>query len=249
MQTSISLIEGWPEGVQAAWTSRGPGPHTDSYHGFNLGLHVGDDPVRVLANRRVLGETLGAQPVWLDQVHGTDVHHITEPPHASPPKADAAMTQLIGQAACVMAADCLPVLVSSLDGRWVGAAHAGWRGLAAGVLERLLQSMLLAQEDPRRGFRVWLGPCIGPEAFEVGPEVVAAFGLTTAKPSHRAGHFMLDLSGLAEARLQAWAQAQAIPLQIAGLPTDCTFTRADQFYSHRRQAPSGRMAFLIWRKA
>jgi YfiH family protein len=290
MPKSITPIKGWPTGVRAAFTTRGlgcelvqpvvtdaAGMRTD-FDGLNLGAHVGDEPSRVLFHRQAVEQFIGAKPIWLNQVHGAEVLRVDghQPPNAQAPltslstslsshlpEVDALITNQAGQAACIMAADCLPVLAATTDGQWVGAAHAGWRGLAAGVLENLLKSMTEAQnqaqdQDQQRtaaqdqSVMVWLGPCIGPQAFEVGPEVLQAFDLQATdplvQPSQRPQHFYLDLAGLAARRLQRWALDHRVTLDLRHQDQACTWSDPERYYSHRRSAPCGRMAFLIWRE-
>jgi len=241
-----------------------PNPRRTDFDGFNLGSHVGDDPARVLAHRQALEQAIGAKPIWLNQIHGAEVLRldgsdasITRDGSAAfasnLPSVDALITNQPKTAACIMAADCLPVLAATADGQWVGAAHAGWRGLAAGVLENLLREMTEAQVGAQdSSLMVWLGPCIGPKAFEVGPEVLQAFDLQPrdplVKPSPRPQHFYLDLGGLAARRLQQWAEQRRVILNLRTQDLACTWSDADRYYSHRRAAPCGRMAFLIWRE-
>ena len=281
MPKSITPIEGWPTGVRAALTTRGldcelvqpvvaggaglmQGPDATGavrtptdFDGLNLGAHVGDEPTRVLAHRQALEEAIGAKPIWLNQVHGAEVLRLdgsTALPSGLP-AVDALITNQPNTAACIMAADCLPVLAATADGQWVGAAHAGWRGLAAGVLENLLGSMMEAQTHAQaedRSLMVWLGPCIGPKAFEVGAEVLQAFELQPSDalvlPSHRPQHFYLDLAGLAARRLGHWAQQYRVNLDLRTEDKACTWSEPHRYFSHRRAAPCGRMAFLIWRE-
>lgn len=280
MPKSITPIEGWPTGVRAAFTTRGLGcelvqpvvavGQTD-FDGLNLGAHVGDEPARVVFHRQALEQAIGARPIWLNQVHGVELlrvdgRHRSMSQDASAalssdlPAVDALITNQPGQAACIMAADCLPVLAATADGQWVGAAHAGWRGLAGGVLENLLSSLRVAMTETRaRGgaehpsVMVWLGPCIGPQAFEVGAEVLQAFALQPSdalvQPSNRPQHFYLDLAGLAARRLQQWARQHRVNLDLRTEDLACTWSDPRRYYSHRRAAPCGRMAFLIWREA
>ena len=275
MPKSITPIDCWPKGVRAVFTTRAPdcelvlptvvgtsaGGSAD-FKGFNLGAHVGDDPTRVLAHRQALARVIGAEPFWLDQVHGAEVLRLDTGHRAvsknqgmasghAPPSVDAVITDQQGLAACIMAADCLPVLAATADGGWVGAAHAGWRGLSLGVLENLLQSLIDAQPASQE-LAVWLGPCIGPQAFEVGQEVLQAFTLRADDKlvcaSARPGHFYLDLAGLAARRLKNWAQVNQVMLRLNGVEQACTWTESELFFSHRRSVPCGRMAFLIWRE-
>ncbi|MGA0014363.1 MAG: polyphenol oxidase family protein [Burkholderiaceae bacterium] len=254
------------------------GMRTD-FDGLNLGAHVGDEPSRVLFHRQAVEQFIGAKPIWLNQIHGAEVLRVDghqRPTAQAPltslstslssdlPAVDGLITNQAGQAACIMAADCLPVLAATTDGQWVGAAHAGWRGLAAGVLENLLKAMTEAQnqaqeQDQQRAaaqdpsVMVWLGPCIGPQAFEVGPEVLQAFELQATdplvQPSQRPQHFYLDLAGLAARRLQQWALDHRVTLDLRNQDQACTWSDPERYYSHRRSAPCGRMAFLIWREA
>ncbi len=241
-----------------------PNPRRTDFDGFNLGSHVGDDPARVWAHRQALEQAIGAKPMWLNQIHGAEVLRVdaSQQPTSQdapatlscdPPAVDALITNQPGQAACIMAADCLPVLAATADGQWVGAAHAGWRGLASGVLENLLREMTEAQARAQdSSLMVWLGPCIGPKAFEVGAEVLQAFDLQPedplVQPSPRPQHFYLDLAGLAARRLQQWAEQRRVILNLRTQDLACTWSDADRYYSHRRAAPCGRMAFLIWRE-
>lgn len=230
-----------PPGIRAASTLRGQGGSRDPYRGLNLGAHVGDDPRQVEANRDLLIRALELTkpPAWLDQVHGTTCVKADSGVMAT---ADASFTDQAGMACIVMTADCLPVLFTTRDGQRVAAAHAGWKGLAGGVLEATLDA--LGTED----VWVWLGPAIGPEAFEVGPEVRQAF-LDRHPNAHKSfsnphkDRYHADLYGLARGLLtQAGVSADAI---YGG--GRCTFSEADAFFSYRRDRTTGRMASLIWR--
>ena len=204
MTTRLLSLPGWPDGVLCGYTLR----RNEQGDDFNLAQHVGDDPARVEHNRRQLRSSLprGTRLAWLTQVHGIGV---VQADSAVTPEADALWTAEAGLACCVLTADCLPVLLCTDDGARVAAAHAGWRGLAAGVLEATVTAL-----DP--GDRLcfaWLGPAIGPTAFEVGAEVRGAFldgavpggrdGVAHCfAPSSRPGHYMADLHALARLRLQ-----------------------------------------------
>lgn len=239
---TIELIEpDWsaPPAVRAASTTRHGGVSTGSWSSLNVADHVGDDEQAVAENRRRLREVLDLpnEPAWLRQVHGID---ITSPcrQHAC---ADACVSGTIGQVCVVMTADCLPVLFCNRSGTRVAAAHAGWRGLKTGVLE----STLATFDEPRGDLMAWLGPAIGPEAFEVGDEVKAQF--ETAQPTAgsyfkrgRPGHWLADLYGLARERLAA-----AGVVDVSG-GHYCTVGDADRFFSYRRDGVTGRMATLIW---
>ncbi len=231
-----------PPRVRAASTLRIGGLSAAPYAGLNLAQHVGDDAVVVAANRALLRKTLNlpSEPAWLEQVHGTLALPAAE---ASPGcKADASWTDRAGSVCVVMTADCLPVLFCDDEGRCVAAAHAGWRGLADGVLQSTIAQLPAA---PHR-LMAWLGPAIGPKAFEVGPEVRARFleqdaALDTAfAPSVRAGHYLADLYALARAILR-----RAGIERVSG-GDRCTYSESSQFFSFRRDARCGRMASLIW---
>ena len=230
-----------PPQVKAYTTTRHGNYSQAPYNGFNLADHVGDNPQAVAANRAALIETikLPSEPLWLKQVHGIQV--VTANPDNANCTADAAFTTAPGQVCVVMTADCLPVLFCDRAVTCVAAAHAGWRGLADGILEATLQHLDL----PAQEILVWLGPAIGPEAFEVGEEVrdaCIAFLPQAAKafkPS-RDGHFKADLYLLARQRLAH----QGITAVYGG--SFCTYTEKERFYSYRRDNVTGRMASLIW---
>lgn len=222
---------------------------------MNLGEHVGDLPGHTQTNRARLQNALGTRPVFLQQVHGT-ASVVLDAASPSGEQADACIALAPGVACTIMVADCLPVLLCDRAGQWVAAAHAGWRGLAGhqgmGVLEALLGQAPL-KETPRQDILVWLGPCIGPQAFEVGPEVRAAF---CDHDPHAAVFFkplvgekyLADLAGLARWRLQ---RAGVHPIfGNNSQPEWCTYTQASSFFSHRRDSrllgQSGRMAACIW---
>ena len=246
-----------PAGVGAAMTTREGGCSSPPWDSLNLGDHVGDVPVHVLANRRQLADTLGVQPVFLRQVHGTGVLELgADTPDGA--EADACFTFVPGLACTIMVADCLPVLMWDAQGRWVAAAHAGWRGLAGeagvGVLESLWSALASRGACADRTC-VWLGPCIGPQAFEVGPPVLAAFGaaheVRVAFKPGRADRWLADLPRLARWRLQQLGVAQVSGND--GSSDWCTVSQPARFFSHRRDAvtlgSSGRMAACIWRDA
>jgi hypothetical protein len=220
---------------------------TANYRGLNLGDHVGDDLPAVQSNRQFLRDAIGVRPVFLQQVHGTRVVAL-DAASADGVAADACTTVEGGVACTIMVADCLPVLFTDETGHRVAAAHAGWRGLSAGVLERTLEAF--AADGGTRRVMAWLGPCIGPDAFEVGDEVRAAFeaGSPDArqcfKPSSTAGKCMADLAGLARQRLSA-----AGVTQLHGNDSSdawCTVHNPLRFFSHRRDRVSGRFAACIW---
>jgi hypothetical protein len=244
----MSLLEfDWrlPAGVHAAFTTRVGGVSSAPWDSFNLAIHVGDDPVRVAANRARLRELLAlpAEPAWLNQVHGVEVKNIDGAPFSPVPfAADAAVASRAGAACVVMVADCLPVLLCSRDGQRVGAAHAGWRGLVEGVLENTVAAMGVPGDE----LSAWLGPAISQDHFEVGDEVREAFVKSDRAAVSRfrmnaRGRWQADLVGLARLRL-----ASVGVTDVSG-GSWCTFADRERFYSHRRDKKGGRMAALIWR--
>lgn len=227
-----------PRRVRACVTTRNGGLSQAPFDGFNLGDHVGDAPDRVSANRKDLQRLLGCEPAWMSQVHSSSA---VEADPFGCPTADACWTGEVGIACAVLTADCLPVLFCDLDGTRVAAAHAGWRGLAAGVLEATVSAMAV----PGEHLIAWLGPAIGPAAFEVGSEVRDAFisrhptCSDAFAPSQNAGRFMADIYQLARIRL---AVCGVTAVFGGGF---CTVSDP-RFYSYRRAALTGRFASLIW---
>lgn len=212
-----------------------------NYAAFNLAAHVDDDPVAVATNRHALVVEAGlpAQPQWLDQVHGARALEL--PCAGSRPAADAAWTRRPATVCAVLTADCLPVLFCTEDGRWIAAAHAGWRGLAAGILEETVA----ASGASGQRLLAWLGAAIGPDAFEVGPEVRKLFVdadplATAAFREGRGDRWFADIYALARLRL---ARCGVTRVYGGGL---CTHSDAARFYSFRRDGRCGRMASLIW---
>ncbi|MDB5840949.1 MAG: Polyphenol oxidase [Herminiimonas sp.] len=210
--------------------------------GMNLGAHVGDRPEDVLQNRAMLEVLLPAHPAWLTQVHGARV--VDAATVSGAPEADASFTTQSGVVCAIQTADCLPVLFCDTAGRAVGAAHAGWRGLASGVLQNTVAAM---RDAGAAEIIAWLGPAIGPQQFEVGPDVVDAFdalGCTQAfKPiDGQPGKYLADIYALARAALQS------VGVQRIDGGGFCTVTEAQRFYSYRRDRVTGRMATLIWLK-
>lgn len=230
-----------PPGARVLTTTRDGGVSTGPYRSLNLGTHVADDPAAVAENRRRLAEALAlpAEPAWLEQVHGTRVLELNGQPPAEP--ADAAVTRTPGVVLTVMTADCLPLVLSEQSGAAVAVVHAGWRGMAAGIIEAAIEA--LAVEPPR--LQAWLGPAIGPAAFEVGAEVRAAFvdqdaGAAADFAPGRPGKWQCDLYALARRRLAA---AGVGAVTGGGF---CTHTEAERFFSYRRDGQCGRMATLAW---
>jgi len=239
------IVPDWPAPANvgaAVSTRQGPGVSAPPYDRLNLGLRSGDDLAAVVTNRAALAQALAlpAAPLWLRQVHGTAVAEHSAP-REDEPEADAAVARGPGKALAILTADCLPVLFTSADGGTIGAAHAGWRGLAAGVLENALARMAVPAAD----VMAWLGPAIGAPSYEVGDEVRAAFvatdpGAEAAFTPTRPGHALCDLYMLARRKLAA-----AGVTRVFGGGFD-TF-RDSRFYSYRRDgAASGRFATVIW---
>ncbi|TDK53087.1 peptidoglycan editing factor PgeF [Pseudomonas moraviensis] len=234
------LTPDWPApaSVRACVTTREGGVSEAPFDSLNLGDHVDDRPQAVAENRRRLTEHFSIQPAWLHQVHGITVAHADPGIVAT---ADASWTATPGIACAAMTADCLPALFCDRAGTRVAAAHAGWRGLAAGVLEATLDSLDVAPED----VLVWLGPAIGPQAFEVGAEVREVFvkqlpeAATAFAPSNNAGKFMADIYQLARLRL---AERGVTAVYGGGF---CTVTDP-RFFSYRRASRTGRFASLVW---
>ena len=229
--------------VGALSTTRAGGESQGDFAGLNLGDHVGDDADVVARNRLALETQLGlpASPLWLSQVHGADVIEASD--WQPGVEADAIVVREQGQCAAILTADCLPVLFAAEDGSVVAAAHAGWRGLAAGVLAHTVRAM----DVPPADILAWIGPAISQQHYEVGDEVRSAF----VDQDELCGHcFPANASGRWQADLK---QLAAITLRRAGVwrvadVERCTFGEPDVFYSHRRSAPTGRTATLIWRR-
>jgi YfiH family protein len=212
------------------------------YGGLNLATHVGDDPRSVAANRARLRARLSlpGEPVWLEQIHGSRVLDLDRETLAP---ADGSVTGRAGVVCAVLTADCLPVIFSARDGTRVGVAHAGWRGLAAGVVQAAVRALAVDAGE----IDAWLGPAIGPAAYEVGAEVRERFVAVDDAARRRftpnkRGRWQADLYGLAGDALRA---AGVTAVYGGGF---CTYTERDRFFSHRREAPCGRMATLIWRE-
>ncbi|HCA27367.1 MAG TPA: peptidoglycan editing factor PgeF [Betaproteobacteria bacterium] len=230
----------WPcsPRVRALATTRRGGGSAAPYGTLNLADHVGDDPARVRENRARLRRFLPAEPVWLRQVHQLTV--VDADYAVGAPEGDAAVARRAGTVCAVLTADCLPLLLCDQDGTVVAAAHAGWRGLAAGVIEQTLAAMNV----PSASVRAWLGPAIGPAAFVVGEDVRRQFiGQDSAAAQAFAPHdgkWLADLYALARLRLAR----QGVTAVFGG--GDCTFGNPERFYSYRRDGVTGRMASLIW---
>jgi polyphenol oxidase len=265
------LVPQWPAPphVKAIFTSRAGGVSLAPFDSFNLGNHVGDEASDVAANRQILHSNISAKPIYLKQVHGTDIVTLSTETLQNT-IADACITQQRNLACTIMVADCLPVFFTDVEGRFVAAVHAGWRGLANGVLNESMNSILeekisLADVLHRvlaTEIIAWLGPCIGQNAFEVGSEVKVEFAaklpnsasmfthVSKSASDEVSGQWMADLAGLARLNLQ---QLGVLPHHIFGNDGSaewCTLSNPLRYFSHRRDAVSlggsGRMAGCIW---
>lgn len=237
------ILPDWPApaNVRAAVTTRAGGASRTPYDSFNLAAHVGDDPQAVAANRARLRELLKlpAEPVWLKQVHGVKVVNVASAENE--PEADGGYTTKAGVVCAVLTADCLPVLLCDRAGTRVAALHAGWRGLAGGVIEAGVQALNV----PGSELLAWLGPAIGPEAFEVGEDVRTAFvqqdnAAQVAFRPQANGKYLANIYMLARQRLAALG---VTAVYGGGY---CTVRERERFYSYRRDGATGRMASLIW---
>lgn len=235
------IVPDWPAParVKSLMTTRAGGVSEASWASLNLGDHVGDAPARVAANRARLRQRLPAEPGWLKQVHSARALELGPEPN---PEADASFTREPGQVCAVLTADCLPVLFCDRAGSVVAAAHAGWRGLAGGVLEATVAAM----QAPPAEIIAWMGAAIGPQVFEVGDEVRQAFvnrhpeAGAAFVPQPAPGKWLADIYQLARIRLDR------VGVQAVYGGGRCTFSEADSFYSYRRDGVTGRMAALIW---
>lgn len=239
----LLIFPDWPAStrVRAVSTTRGGGVSPPPYDSFNLAAHVGDDPAHVARNRQRLARMVGyvTEPAWLKQVHGNRV--VSAESVLSPVGADAAWTREPGRPCAVMTADCLPVLLCDRAGTVVAAVHAGWRGLAGGVIAAAVARL----GAPPLELLAWLGPAIGPDAFEVGEEVRAAF---LALDQANADCFRPSPGGRWLADLHAMARLQLRRLNVTAIHGGdyCTFSEPERFFSYRREHRTGRMATLIW---
>ncbi|BAK76736.1 Cu-oxidase 4 family protein [Pseudogulbenkiania sp. NH8B] len=236
------LTADWPAPakVKTLVTTRKGGVSEAPYDSFNLGAHVGDLPEHVSLNRETLRRFVPEEPAWLNQVHGTRVVNAADVTE-TPPEADASVSRTPDAVCVIMTADCLPVLLTSRDGSVVGAAHAGWRGLCDGVIEATVSAM----NEPAANLMAWLGPAIGPDAFEVGAEVRAAFmahdpAAAQAFTDIGEGKFLADIYTLARQRLAALGISDVYGGDF------CTVIDRERFFSYRRDRTTGRMASLIW---
>ena len=251
VRADVLWPEHWPAGCGALMTTRAGGVSTAPYDTLNLRAQTDDaaDIIAVAENRRRFAATIGAMPVFLEQVHGTRVVRLTQEhvgSHRPPERADAAITTVPGIACTVLVADCLPVLFATRDGRAVGAAHAGWRGLANGVLEATVDAIRAAAQVPAAEIVAWLGASIGPAAFEVGVDVLEAFNdhearhFSAAPPQDGVAKWMADLPGLAAGRLRRLGLTDVTGCGL------CTVSDASRFFSYRRDGATGRLAAAAW---
>ncbi|HDG1686544.1 TPA: polyphenol oxidase [Kluyvera cryocrescens] len=237
------IVPEWPlpTGVAACSSTRIGGVSQGAWDSLNLGAHCGDNLEHVEENRKRMfaAGKLPSKPVWLEQVHGKDVLHLTGAPYASK-RADASYSNTLGTVCAVMTADCLPVLFCNRAGTEVAAAHAGWRGLCDGVLEETVACF----NDSAENILAWFGPAIGPQAFEVGPEVREAFMAKDAKAVDAfrpvGDKYFADIYLLARQRLAN----MGVTAVFGG--DRCTFSEKDDFFSYRRDRTTGRMASFIW---
>lgn len=247
------LTPDWPApaNVRAICSTRGGGLSGGPYQSLNLGDHVGDDPQAVAGNRAIFARAINARPVYMKQVHGTRVVALNGQSENGI-EADGCTTTTRGIACTIMVADCMPLLLTSEDGSRVGAAHAGWRGLAGGVIEATVRALLDGSPIRAASLIAWLGPCIGPQAFEVGAEVKAAFEAHDARASlcfepYREGKWLADLPALARMRLRALGITRIHGNDgNDGSREWCTVANPSVFFSHRRDRVSGRFAAAVW---
>lgn len=251
MTSSVELLD-WntPLKVKAMITNRHGGFSQPPFDSLNLGLHVGDDSSIVQKNREALKAVLPSEPIWLNQVHGTQVIDADDA-RSVIPNADASVTTTPGRVLAIMTADCLPLLLSSSDGTVIGAAHVGWRGLAAGVIEQtvaLMRTKQGHQNQTQSEILAYLGPAIGPHAFEVGSEVRNIFieqnpaNAVCFEKLQEKGKYLADIYGLACLRLNTLGIEQ---IEGGG---ECTLQNLD-YFSYRRDHKTGRMGSFIWIEA
>lgn len=244
------LVPDWgAQGVGALMSTRDGGVSTASFYSLNLRDGLGDDVSAVAKNRALFARAIGGVPIYLNQVHGNRVVRLAGDPErllAAPIEADASVTTQPGLACTVQVADCLPVLFAAAQGRAVGAAHAGWRGLASGVLEATLEKVCEAGDCRSSELQCWLGPCIGAHHFEVGSDVLVAFGVDPEQGAPEGfvrcgqGKWLADLALLARRRLHTAGVRALHGGQW------CTYAQDKRFFSFRRERVTGRMAASVW---
>lgn len=244
----MQLVD-WPlhQLVGTIQTTRLGGKSIPPYSSLNLGFHVGDNHETVLANHHILNAFLPTPAFWLDQIHSSEIievtHRVNELSLQQRPKADALFTRLKNQPLAIMTADCLPILLASKDGQEVAAIHGGWRPLAGGIIAKTVAKFSTSTSN----IVAWLGPAIGPSAFEVGEDVVDAF--MSVNPSHK-DDFIEQENEKYLANIFSIAKRQLSDLGIAHIYSEyeCTYTLPEKYFSYRRDAQTGRLATLIWRK-
>jgi YfiH family protein len=240
-----------PQQIKAVYTTRQGGVSKPPFNTLNLGLNAGDDSVAVLQNRSIIRSHLPAEPLWLKQVHGTSVSTPASRSSsiAKPFEADATVTNIPNEVLAILTADCMPVLFASKSGGVIGAAHAGWRGLSGGILENTVYEMLsLSPGLNPKDIVAWMGPAIGPTAFEVGEDVLQAFAAQGPTILSQAftpipgspGKYLANLYLLARERLRS------LGIEQLNGGDFCTFNDSDNFFSYRRDKETGRFASLIW---
>ncbi len=242
------IVPIWPApvNVHALQSTRNSGYSTAPYHSLNFGSHVKDNPMHVAQNRQLLSQFLPSEPVWLNQVHGIEI--VDAANTNCLPDADASFTTQKNVVCVTMTADCLPVLLCDKGGSVVSAVHAGWRGLCDGVLEASIHKICMAAQIKPADLMAWLGPAIGPNAFEVGAEVCAQFvekdNNATSAFKLQGDKFLGNIYHLATQRLN---NVGVTHIYGGGHGEDfCTFTDEERFFSYRRDGDTGRMATLIW---
>lgn len=255
MEKQVKTVSGppWP-GVRYFSTTVAEGYSRGDWAGLNLGQHCGDDANHVGQNRALLNTLLPSEPHWLQQVHSTHIYRALQPAkrvshfiYDQAPRADAAWTATPNTVIAVLTADCLPVVISDTNATVVGVVHAGWRGLAAGVIERLFLQ-LMQQAGADANWQVWIGPSISQKHFEVGPEVYKAFVEKNSLLKRyfistiTSDKYLADLAGIAANKIRQVSSNQA----IINFSNACTYAEKNKYYSYRRQASTGRMATLAW---
>lgn len=254
MINALNRIEpSWaaPQSIQAFCTTRAGGVSKPPFNSLNLGLNAGDDPADVLQNRAIMRSNLPAEPLWLKQIHGVAVSTPTSRSALGngPYESDASVTNIPNEVLAILTADCMPVLFSSKGGDVIGAAHAGWRGLSGGVLENTVKEMLTLSPSLRpKDILVWMGPAIGPNAFEVGEDVLQAFAHKDQTISSEAfspiaespGKYLADLYLLAQGRLRS------LGIEHIDGGGFCAYHDEARFFSYRRDKKTGRFASFIW---
>ncbi len=235
----LDQLQPWEfaDNVMAACTSRMGGYSQAPYAELNLGYHVGDQSERVRLNRQALRTQLAlpTEPHWLNQIHGSEILEVSKVTQEAVPKADGSYTKRVNEVLAIQVADCLPILISSLDGSEIMALHAGWRSLQAGIVQRGLSRF------GSHHLRAWIGPGIRQCHFEVGLELQEAFPRTYFSPGRDDEHLYLDLAGYATGLLRKAGVADVIDSQV------CTVCCNDSYFSHRLEGPTGRFAALLWK--